>query len=262
MTAPATTATRPPTAGWSTTAPIVRQGETRSIDHRTQHGMWQWHARVAAHLALASVPVLAISAHVFWSVSLLTVVWSVLLPLAVGLVAVVVRRPDGSDRLLLAGFLWGLMACAGYDAFRLPTIYAVHWWNDFFGSVGGWATASDSNFVVGYLWRYVGDGGGIAVAFFALAATLGAAKWRTRTTIVFAVAYAVTPVWSGLVLTDLLAPRGRELFPLSATTLVLSLAGHLIYGAILGVGYCKSRRLEAYWPIELRNLGPALDRRG
>jgi hypothetical protein len=155
----------------------------------------------------------------------------------------------------LAGFLWGVLACAGYDAFRLPTIYAAHWWNDFFGSVGGWATASRSSFLVGYVWRYAGDGGGIAVVFFALAATLGAARWRTRTTIVFAVGYAVCPVWSGLVLTDLLAPGGRELFALSATTLVLSLVGHLIYGAILGLGYYKSRRLESYWPLQLALSG-------
>jgi hypothetical protein len=260
---PTITERRTSTACRLITAPIFRWGVTKRVDHRTQGGVWQWHARLAVHLALASVPVLAISAHVFWSLSLLTVAWAVLLPLAVGLGALVVRRPYGSDRLLLAGFLWGVLACAGYDAFRLPTIYAAHWWTDFFGSVGGWATASRSSYLVGYLWRYAGDGGGIAVAFFALAATLGAARWPTRTTIVVAVGYAVSPVWSGLVLTDLLAPGGRELFTLSATTLLLSLVGHLIYGAILGFGYCKSRRLEAFWPLQLPTPPPAaLGRRG
>ena len=178
-----------------------------------------WHVRLQIHLALASIPVLAISAHVFTSLSLRTVAFAVLLPLAVALATFVTRRPDRSDQVLLAGFIWGVVACAGYDAFRLPTIYACHWWSDFFGPVGGWATGTRSSFLVGYLWRYVGDGGGIAVAFFALAATLRAGRWQNRTVLAFAVSYAVFPVWTGLVLTDALASHPHQLFPLSLTTL-------------------------------------------
>ena len=211
-----------------------------------------WHVRLQIHLALASIPVLAISAHVFTSLSLRTVAFAVLLPLAVALATFVTRRPDRSDQVLLAGFIWGVVACAGYDAFRLPTIYACHWWSDFFGPVGGWATGTRSSFLVGYLWRYVGDGGGIAVAFFALAATLRAGRWQNRTVLAFAVSYAVFPVWTGLVLTDALASHPHQLFPLSLTTLILSLVGHLIYGALLGLGYCHTRSLEALWPIHLR----------
>jgi hypothetical protein len=181
---------------------------------------------------------------------------AILLPLLVGLAALVIGRPHPSDRLLLAGFLWGLVACAAYDAVRLPTIYGFHWWNDFFGSVGGWATDTKASLPVGYFWRYVGDGGGIAVAFFALAASLGAAAWPRRKTIAFGVAYAVCPVWIGLVVTDLLAPHGRELFPLSPLTLVLSLAGHLIYGLLIAVGYVHCRRLETAWPVSLRSSVP------
>jgi len=210
-----------------------------------------WFARLGVHLAVASIPVLAISGDVFGLVSLRTVALAVLLPLLAASTALAVCRPHPSDRLLLAGFLWGLLACAGYDAFRLPTVYGAHLWNDFFGAVGGWALGGRSNFLVGYLWRYVGDGGGIAVAFFALAATLRAGAWSKRRVIAFAVAYAVCPVWTGLVLTDLLAPAGRELFPLSLVTLSLSLGGHLIYGAVLGFGYWRSRHLEAIWPLHL-----------
>lgn len=209
----------------------------------------EWYARLHLHLAVASIPVLAISAHVFMSVSLRSVGLGVLLPLLALLAALVVVRPHASDRVLLAGFLWGLVACAGYDAVRLPTVYAFHWWHDFFGAVGGSATGTRSNFIVGYLWRYLGDGGGIAVAFFALAATLGAQAWSRRITVLAGVVYAVCPVWTGLILTDALAPRGRELFPLSPATLALSVGGHLVYGAILGFGYWKSRRLEAVWPL-------------
>jgi hypothetical protein len=211
-----------------------------------------WHVRLQTHLALASIPVLAISAHAFTSLSLRTVAFAFLLPLGIALATFVARRPERSDRVLLAGFIWGLVACAGYDAFRLPTVYAFHWWSDFFGSVGGWATGTRSNFLVGYLWRYVSDGGGIAVAFFALAATLRAGRWQNRTVLAFALAYAVFPVWTGLVLTDLLASHAHQLFSLSLAALSLSLVAHLAYGALLGLGYCCSRRLEALWPIHLR----------
>lgn len=207
--------------------------------------------RLHLHLALASIPVLAISAHVLWSVSLRFVALAVLAPLAVLLAGVVVGRPHPSDRLLLVGFLWGLAACAGYDAFRLPTIYGLHWWRDFFGSVGGWATDSRSNFFVGYLWRYLGDGGGIAAAFFALAASLGAGAWPRRRAIGLGVLYAVCPVWTGLIVTDLLAPRGDELFPLTPATLSLSLGGHLVYGLLVGLGCWNCRHLEALWPVRL-----------
>lgn len=215
-----------------------------------------WYMRLQVHLAAASVPVLAISAHVLLSASLRTVALVVLLPLLVGLAALVLRQPHPSDRLLLAGFLWGLLACAGYDAFRLPTIYGFHWWNDFFGSVGGWATGTKSSFLVGYLWRYLGDGAGIAVAFFALAATVGAGTWPRRRAIALGVAYAICPVWSGLVLTDLLAPRSQELFPLSPATLALSLGGHLIYGVLIGLGYWRCRNLETTWPLHVRPVSP------
>lgn len=215
----------------------------------------RWFVRIGLHLAIASIPVLAISADVFGWVSLRTVAIGLLLPLLVLTAIVVARDPDRSDRVMLAGFAWGLLACAGYDAFRLPTIYVAHLWNDFFGAVGGWATGTSSNYVAGYLWRYAGDGAGIGVVFFALAATLGAGAWSHRQVIGVAVGYAVCPVWAGLVCTDLLAPAGRQLFPLTPVTLSLSLAGHVIYGAILGQGYWLSRRLEEHWPVGVAKVG-------
>lgn len=210
-----------------------------------------WTLRLGVHLAVAGIPLLAISADVFGLVRLQTVAIWVLLPLLAVLATVVFADPHPSDRVVLIGFLCGLVACAAYDAFRLPTIYVMHLWGDFFGSVGGWATGSESNYLVGYLWRYIGDGGGIAITFFALAATLRVASWPRRRVIALAVGYAVCPVWTGLVVTDLLAPTGRELFPISATTLTVSLIGHLIYGLVLGYGYWIFRHHETSWPLRL-----------
>jgi hypothetical protein len=197
--------------------------------------------RFCLYLVLASTPLLAISGEVFGVVSLRAVSSMFLIPLLAILAVLVVLKPDGIDRTAFAGFAWGLAACAGYDCFRLPTVYLFRLWGDFFGKIGGWATGTSSDYLAGYLWRYLGDGAGIGVVVFTLAAALGAASWPRRQVIGFTVAFAICPVWAGLVLTDGLAPAGRALFPLNATTLILSLAGHLIYGAILGWGLSASQ---------------------
>jgi hypothetical protein len=216
---------------------------TQALDRR-----W-WMVRLAVHLSLAGLPVLGISAQVFGLLSLYYLAIYVLIPLVVLTAVLAVLAPDRFDMIVLSGFLWGLLACAAYDAFRLPTIYAAHLWGDFFGLVGGWATSGRPNFVVGYLWRYFGDGGGIAVPFFIEIAILRLCERKNaRYIVMLAIAYAVCPVWLGLVLTDGLAPAGHALFPLTPVTLVISLVGHLIYGTVLGIGCWYSRRLHRHSP--------------
>jgi uncharacterized membrane protein len=192
---------------------------------------------------------LAVSGEVLGVVSLRAVSTLFLFPLLGTLAVLVVFKPQDIDRTALAGFAWGLVACAGYDCFRLPTVYVFHLWGDFFGRIGGWATGTNSNYLAGYLWRYLGDGGGIGIVVFLQAAALGISRWPRRYVIASAIAFAVFPVWTGLVLTDALAPAGRTLFPLSPATLTLSLAGHLIYGAILGYGLWASQRPQRGRPI-------------
>jgi hypothetical protein len=125
----------------------------------------------------------------------------------------------------------------------LPAAHRLffHLWGDFFGRVSGWATGTSPDYLAGYLWRYLGDGAGIGVVVFIQAAAIGISSWPRRHVVGFTIAFAVFPVWTSLALTDGLAPPGRALFPLTATTLTLSLAGHLIYGAILGCGLWASQ---------------------
>jgi hypothetical protein len=204
--------------------------------------------RFGLYLVLASTPLLAISGEVFGVVSLRAVSTLFLFPLLAVLAVLVIVKPAGIDRTALAGFAWGIVACAGYDLFRLPNVYGFHLWGDFFGRIGGWATGTPSNYLAGYLWRYLGDGAGIGVVVFLQAAAIGASSWPRRRVVGFTVAFAVCPVWAGLVLTDGLAPAGRALFPLNATTLALSLAGHLIYGVILGYGLWASQNRAGQHP--------------
>jgi hypothetical protein len=197
--------------------------------------------RFGLYLVLASTPLLAISGEVFGVVSLREVSTLFLFPLLGILAVLLIFKPAGIDRTALVGFAWGVVASAGYDVFRLPTVYVLHLWGDFFGRIGGWAMGTSSNYLAGYLWRYLGDGAGIGVVVFLQAAAIGVSLWPRRRVVGFTVAFAVCPVWAGLVLTDGLAPAGRAFFPLNATTLALSLAGHLIYGTILGYGLWASQ---------------------
>jgi hypothetical protein len=134
-------------------------------------------------------------------------------------------------KLALRGFVIGLIAVTLYDSMRVPFILAGAW-GDFIPKIGMWLLNSpEPNLAVGYLWRYIGDGGAMAMAF-----TVPYALFRPRLhPIVAGTAFGVA-IWLCLLGTLLLAPHGQQmLFPLTLTTFSLSLLGHLIYGASIGL---------------------------
>ena len=220
---------------------------------REQSSAQTWNvARIGLHLALAGLPLLAISAQVFGLVSMNTTAALVIIPLAATLAVLAVFAPHPTDRIVGHGLVSGIVACVVYDIFRLDTVYLLGWWDDFIPTMGTWitdGTETRGGAVVGYLWRYVGDGGGIGIAFFVVALAVGLDRWSRRDVVLAAVAFAVFPVWTGLIATVALAPRGEQLmFPLTATTVSLSLIGHLIFGLVLGLGFWRSRGVGRYWP--------------
>ncbi|MDD7917167.1 hypothetical protein [Actinomycetospora callitridis] len=228
--------------------------------------------RLGLHLLVAALPLLAISAHVFGIAPMNVTAGLLVVPLTLVTLLLGVFSPSGEERLLLSGAMWGVLATLVYDAVRLDTVYLLGWWGDFIPRVGTWILGSGSaagpgspvvGAVVGYLWRYVGDGGGIGVAFFVLVAATGLRRWGARATVAASVTFAVFPVWTGLVATVALAPRGQQqMFPLTPATVLLSLVGHLVFGLVLGLGCARCRRLEEYWPwtplLDLRRGVPAL----
>ena len=103
---------------------------------------------------------------------------------------------------------------------------------------------------VGY-WRYIGDAGGLGVAFFVVAFALGIDRWSNIKAVLAAVAFAVFPTWTGLIATVAIAPRGEEMmFPLNTATFSITLIGHLIFGFFLGLAFLKAPRGGAHreWP--------------
>lgn len=210
-------------------------------------------ARTALYLLLASLPLLAISAHVFGLASMNATGALVIIPLAATLAVVCVCSPHPIDRVVGNGLAWGMFACLAYDVFRLDTVYLLGLWDDFIPKMGTWlhtGTDAPAGAVVGYLWRYLGDGGGIGIAFFLIALAVGLHHRSRRTVLVSFVAGAVFPVWAGLIATVALSPHGQhDMFPLTPRTITLSLIGHLIFGLVLGLGFLRARgRLGRHWP--------------
>jgi hypothetical protein len=135
------------------------------------------------------------------------------------------------------GIVAGLAAVFAYDAVRMPLVWS-NIWPDFIPRMGGWVTGvQNHNALVGYTWRYLGDGAGIGMSFFLFCGTLMTLRPQlvTQRPILFSVGYGIF-IWGGLIATVALPARGQEmLFRLTPTTLLLSLLGHLIYGSMLGL---------------------------
>src|SRR6266702_8169568 len=134
-------------------------------------------------------------------------------------------------KLALKGLLIGLIAVFLYDCMRVPFIMAGIW-GDFIPKINVLLfNTSQPNWLVGYIWRYVGDGGYMGMAFTVAYCIL---KPRVDSRIA-GVGFGLA-IWVCLLGTLVLAPHGQEmLFKLTLTTLSLSLLGHLIYGISLGM---------------------------
>jgi len=181
-------------------------------------------AEAPARLALIPVgflPVTLIAATAFGVAGLRELALLVLLPSLLALTVVLLCRPRWSPMALRA-LAAGVVATALYDVFR-GSFVVLGSMQDPIPHIGA-ALNLDPAWLFGYLWRYLGNGGGMAIAFVAL----GLRGVRVG------IAYGLF-VCSGLLFVLVFAPHGQEmLFPLSATTVVMAVGGHVIYGATLG----------------------------
>jgi len=219
-------------------------------------------ARVALVLLLASMPILAIPADVSGLVPQSTSSVAVIVLLAV-LGTLVVFAPHRLDMIVGRGLIAGMVATIVYDGARLFAVHVLGLMGDFIPVMGSFVTGepdTTGSAAVGYVWRYIGDGGGLGVAFFVVAYALGIERWRNVYAVLAAVAFAVFPTWAGLMATVALLPRGEEMmFPLNPATITITLVGHLIFGFVLGLAFLKAprgrERSEWPWPAILET-GP------
>ena len=134
-------------------------------------------------------------------------------------------------KIALKGFIIGMLACLFYDCMRFAAI-ALGLWGDFIPRIGMWLFHTNKpDWVVGYIWRYVGDGGFMSVTF-----VMGYYLLKPKLDVRIAALFFGVAIWACLIGTILLAPHGAEmLFRLTPVTFSLSLLGHIIYG--LSIGY-------------------------
>jgi hypothetical protein len=145
------------------------------------------------------------------------------LPAAAAIVLVSLRYPAWGRRALL-GWVAGVIATGIYDCLRIGLVFAGLW-DDPIPGIGRLALSDpDASYLWGYVWRFAGNGGGMGMAFAML-------PWRgVRSGIIYG-----TGIVSGLVVLLAVWPIAQvHFFPLTPATAAGGVAGHWIYGAVLG----------------------------
>ena len=197
--------------------------------------------------AVGFLPVTLIGAATFdvWTLRALTV-W-LLLPFATATAAVLAGSAT-ARRVAAAGLRAGLVATFLYDLFRWSFLW-LHWMQtDPIVHIGS-ALGLAPDWLFGYLWRYVGNGGGMGVAFVALGLR------GRRTGMIYGLL-----VCAGLFSVLLFSPSGESmLFPLEPVTILMATVGHLIYGATLGGLMVREAgpgtiHVRASWPEPERDM--------
>ena len=116
------------------------------------------------------------------------------------------------------------MATLLYDSFRFGFLGFGLMHHDPIPNIGE-ALHLRPAWVAGYLWRYLGNGTGLALAFFALGLR----------GIHVGVLYGLF-VCGGLLLTLAVSPYGTQmLFPITVWSAVMAIGGHVIFGAASAV---------------------------
>ncbi len=182
--------------------------------------------------AIGFSAITALAIAIFGWLSLDIAAYLLIVPSLVTWLLISLLHPD-YGKLALKGFVIGILACFFYDTMRFAAI-TLGLWGDFIPRIGMWLLHTRKpDWVIGYIWRYVGDGGFMSVAFVVGYRLLKPALDVRIAALIFGVT-----IWLCLIGTILLAPYGSQmLFQLTPITFCLSLLGHIIYGLSIGFLY-------------------------
>lgn len=181
-------------------------------------------------IAFGAAPVSLVGLSTFDWIGLRPLALTVLAPLTAAAIALAIARP-AARRLVLAALVIGPTATLLYDLFRWTFLLAGWMDRDPIPHIGT-ALGAEPGWVVGYLWRFAGNGGGLALVFL----TLGGRGVEAG------MGHGLL-ICSGLVMVLVVAPNGQEaLFPINPISLYMAITGHVIYGAV--VGHLAERRAQ------------------
>jgi hypothetical protein len=147
----------------------------------------------------------------------------ILLPAALLAILVGLRHKEWGRRALI-GWVAGVAATGIYDVLRLA-LYKFGYWDDPIPGIGRLMLDNpNASAIWGYVWRFGGNGAGMGMAFAML-------PWRgVRSGIIYG-----TAICFGLFGVLALAPVAQaHFFPLNLKTAIGALAGHWVYGSVLG----------------------------
>jgi hypothetical protein len=201
--------------------PRARQG--LSASHRPVLG--------GVYFILGFTPITALALSLTEIVPLYqSVLWGLLPLTAIGGLIGLYDRALG--QVAGTGLLIGLLAVLLYDGTRIPFLLAGLW-ADFIPEIATHLVPGmEPNWILGYLWRYLGNGGGMGMAFVVAYVLLrpGLNVWG------LGVGYGVA-IWCCLLTTLGLMPAEADpLFPATPLLLVVSFVGHVVYGLGLAWG--------------------------
>ena len=188
-----------------------------------------------ASIGFTPIGALALTIGGLWSLTVGTLV--LIVPGIIAAIVLGIRYPR-YGRLAAEGLAAGLVAVLVYDLVRW-TFVGFGWWGDFIPNIGGWLNGTgEPDWILGYGFRWLGDGGGMGVTFMVAARTFLPHLAR-RAPVALGIAYGLV-IWMCLLITLIVSPEGQMmLFPLTALTLVLSWIGHVVYGAVLGAALSR-----------------------
>lgn len=205
-------------------------------------------------IGFAPITALALALMNFCSLPFATILFVVPALLAA---AGLIWQDRGHGRLMLRGFVMGIVAVTVYDGVRIPFTMAG-WIGDFIPRIGIMLVGEgDYHEIVGYLWRYLGNGGGMGMAFVCVFVLLGDRMRILRRLggLKCAVLYGCL-VWVCLIGTLWLSPSGEEImFAITPVTLLISGIGHVVFGSTLGWLLRKFPvdRIRGRWSEKQRN---------
>ncbi|MGW6936211.1 DUF6789 family protein [Lentzea sp. NPDC054927] len=180
---------------------------------------------------------LAIAVHAFGFLKMEDAAPFIVVPVVFAAIALIIAKVPETPAVI-RGLIGGLLGVAAYDAVRIPFVIAGIW-PDFIPQMGAWIYGGEGeNLLLGYFWRWLGDGGGMGLVF-----GIGCAltNWR-RHLVITGVGYGIF-IWSGLIGTIAFSAYGTTvLFPITPLNFVASLVGHLVYGSVLGWTYARLLR--------------------
>lgn len=175
------------------------------------------------------LPVTAIVIHCLGLLPLQMNLHLVILPAAMALCCLSIRD-HRTGKIVLRGWVSGVIAVALYDLSRVPFI--MNGWTDFIPKIGGWLNETgEPDALTGYLWRYIGNGGGLGISFFMFLHLAGKKKALVLNGLLFGLF-----VFSSLIFVLRCFPEAQDMmFRITLFSFAGSLLGHIVYGVTLGL---------------------------